>query len=1236
MKTLLKYIRNFALITTFFVIGLGNVFAQPFTATIDQGIASIASPATSCGSNYTFSFTTNTNYWKIFYFYNNGTAITNVDWTISGESFKYIGWNPGMWGREGGGDNAIFYCIINPTSKTITVSTTAPSCGPIITVTPTSLSSFSYVYNSGPSTNQIYTVSGTSLTANVVITPPTNYQISTDNSIWISNPSTISLSYGSGTLASTTIYVQLKAGLAVAAYNGEVITHTSTDATQKNVTCSGSVTNPPAPVLTAAVNPTVDAPFNITYPSNDTWRDAITSITVDGTTLTAGYNISSSGIITFTPSASNPTNLLQTNGFKTIVVNATGYTTANVVQLVLVGVDNKLGISTQPTAPVLNGNALAVQPIVTIQDRYGNPTASTATITANVGAGSWTIGGTNTKASINGIANFSGITSSSASAVAGATIIFTSGSLTSVTSSAFNIPDLSSITISSVSQIGNSNVEQAATKVPLSSFIIDISNSNTILNQIDFSTSGTCTTDINSLKLYYNTSNNLSTASLISTLSSSLGTGNHSFATLGRSVTIGSNYFWVTCDINPDPTAIIGHTIIVNQISNTNILFASGNKSGSVTIGGTQTIIATTRITYYSRATGNWNSNTTWSTAGCGEASVGAGIYPTATDNVIICSSNNVTANIDIVTTGTVTVQNSGTITLNNNIEVDAIIDAQNGSTITWPNTLEIGQNANIIYNGSISAGSTTLVYQDAYGGVDAGKITATGTMSFNTVKGNGAGKGGSLKATSIAIGTYGENETGVDMAFDGPTTINTYRKYGYTYFKNGTMTFTTTAGINSGGPDAEIVSDGSNLHFDSGSALEVKGSSVTIDVQHGNVTFDGGIESIYNSGVNFKVIADNVYMCGTIKVEPNADVYFESNLIQTCNVTINQNSSNGIYVKGNWDSDGYGTNLSTANAKLKIEGNATFDNFSSTALNSNASLIILGDAYIKGGTQPTWNGSLYAGGVLKLDEVRFSFQGSARGYVAITNDSATFVASGLYETVSRPWNSNQNQYSMGNHLRGIDNNYTTTGNGIYASYSGGEITSSAFIADISTAVGAGLDIEPENWTPTLPIELIYFGIEDDILKWITATEINNDFFTLYRSIDGINFIPIYYTNGAGNNNSILEYTYIDNFNYSGLIYYKLSQTDYNGESTFSKIIAIHTCNINPIYIFKDSYVIVNFKDLNNQVIITTVDGKLIYKENFFNIESANILLPFFKNNKSIYIISTITDKNIISEKFVR
>jgi hypothetical protein len=68
------------------------------------------------------------------------------------------------------------------------------------------------------------------------------------------------------------------------------------------------------------------------------------------------------------------------------------------------------------------------------------------------------------------------------------------------------------------------------------------------------------------------------------------------------------------------------------------------------------------------------------------------------------------------------------------------------------------------------------------------------------------------------------------------------------------------------------------------------------------------------------------------------------------------------------------------------------------------------------------------------------------------------------------------------------------------------------------------------------------------ILNWSTASERDNDYFTIERTIDGINFEKIGELKGAGTSSSRNDYQFADNNPIKGISYYRLSQTDYNGE----------------------------------------------------------------------------------------
>jgi len=102
-----------------------------------------------------------------------------------------------------------------------------------------------------------------------------------------------------------------------------------------------------------------------------------------------------------------------------------------------------------------------------------------------------------------------------------------------------------------------------------------------------------------------------------------------------------------------------------------------------------------------------------------------------------------------------------------------------------------------------------------------------------------------------------------------------------------------------------------------------------------------------------------------------------------------------------------------------------------------------------------------------------------------------------------------------------------------------------------------------------LPIELLYFDadVEDDIviLNWATASQINNDYFTIDKSFDGYDFVEVCRIAGAGNANQYLTYTTMDVNPYYGTSYYRLSQTDFDGKFERFPMIAV---NVNPQGVF--------------------------------------------------------------------
>jgi hypothetical protein len=211
---------------------------------------------------------------------------------------------------------------IDATSNAFDVTSSTPT----ITLSPTTLTGFTYVVGSGPSTEQSFNASGTSLTANITLNAPTNYEISTASGSGFSN--TITLTHSGGTVSSTPIYVRLKAGLSVASYNSETITTTSAGSNNPTVACSGSVTAL-TPTITISTGTLSGFTYVLSYGPS-----AEQTYTVSGANLSAD--------ITITPATDYEISLTTNTGFgSTITLTRSGGS----VSLTTIYVRLKAGLS---------------------------------------------------------------------------------------------------------------------------------------------------------------------------------------------------------------------------------------------------------------------------------------------------------------------------------------------------------------------------------------------------------------------------------------------------------------------------------------------------------------------------------------------------------------------------------------------------------------------------------------------------------------------------------------------------------------------------------------------------------------------------------------------------------------------------------------------------------------------------------------------------------------------------
>ena len=177
-----------------------------------------------------------------------------------------------------------------------------------------------------------------------------------------------------------------------------------------------------------------------------------------------------------------------------------------------------------------------------------------------------------------------------------------------------------------------------------------------------------------------------------------------------------------------------------------------------------------------------------------------------------------------------------------------------------------------------------------------------------------------------------------------------------------------------------------------------------------------------------------------------------------------------------------------------------------------------------------------------------------------------------------------------------------------------------------------------------LPITLLSFSAEaregSVLCNWVTAAEINNDYFTIERSKDGNYWEKVGTIYGAGDSHTELSYSFTDERPYLGISYYRLRQTDYNGTSTISEPLAVEIRangefgidqifrdqqGLNVIYRSTAPYVVIEIYDLLGK----RIHGELL--ENSGN--SFGTIDPDLA--RGVYVLRLSDGAEMDSEKFV-
>ena len=441
--------------------GSGTNFANQANYTMGTGDVTLYAKWTANNNTITFNGNGSTGGSM-----SNQTIATDASANLTTNTYTNTGYNFTGWNTASDGTGISYADGVSYTMGTANV--TLYAIWSVIS-TPTilkagSLSAVSTIYGTASSTTT-FTVSGSALTHDIIITPPAGFEVSTSSGSGFAN--TLTLSPSSGTVASTTIYVRLKATAAATSYSGNIAL-TSTDATEVDLATVSSTVSPKP--LTIIGLSTTDKPY-----------DGTTMVTVSGTPAYSGLVNGETPSVTGTVSwafadatASNNKTLTRTGSYD---VPTTNYTL---------------------TQPSLTATISKVALTITA----GNQSVSYGTAVAAVtSAGSYTASGfvnSENATVIGGSATYSTTyTITTAVGTAGVTITpivtsltATNYSFTAATGSLTIIKANQIITLSSTATkyVGDADYTLAATSATSGINLLSYSSSNTNVASIDAST----------------------------------------------------------------------------------------------------------------------------------------------------------------------------------------------------------------------------------------------------------------------------------------------------------------------------------------------------------------------------------------------------------------------------------------------------------------------------------------------------------------------------------------------------------------------------------------------------------------------------------------------------------------------------------------------------------------------------------------------------------------------------
>lgn len=410
----------------------------------------------------------------------------------------------------------------------------------------------------------------------------------------------------------------------------------------------------------------------------------------------------------------------------------------------------------------------------------------------------------------------------------------------------------------------------------------------------------------------------------------------------------------------------------------------------------------------------------------------------------------------------------------------------------------------------------------------------------------------------------------------------------------------------------------------------------------NGNYRFPSGTAT-FNNGLNYNLSGSDVAtlrICGNLTLNAlniTSNGNGQVNIIVESGGTLTLGGSGTLNLNGRVNITNYGTlNISR---NVNMQGNFTYiSNATATAVinmasntlelvNNNSSIINNGDANIGTLRIQSNNGSVCLGPFSTTQLTNLINLSTNSVVISPSNTSACLGFTG---------NANMNNALSNNSNLKICKATGATQSG---SISGNAAFGSAQVLNNCTSCKSLIN--------PLPISLIEFKhtTADEnvvVLEWTTASETNNAYFEVERSADGFHFDPISEKIQGTNGNALVKYQWEDTRPLSGTAYYRLKQTDFNGEFSVSEIIYVYITQgeNQAVTIFpnpSEGMVNIQFSGMQNPLMeVFGGNGQKLFSRNINSTAERTLQNFDFSNfQKGIYLIRLSEGTQIVTKKLV-